>query len=62
MFHYPLSLALSSLSKTEAWDMMKHFSMLSGLTQYIKRGACVGEIVMLKEVVGYIEGKLRKVG
>jgi hypothetical protein len=62
MFHCPLSLMLSSLSKTEVWNAMKHFSTLSGLTQHIKSGACVGETVMLRKAVEYVEGKLREAG
>ena len=41
---------------------MKHFSTLSGLTQHIESGACVGEIVMLRKAVEYVEGRLRKAG
>jgi hypothetical protein len=62
MFYCPLSLASSSLSKTEVWDAIKHFSTLSGLTQHTESRACVGEIVMLKKAVGYVKGNLRKAG
>ncbi len=41
---------------------MKHFSMLSGLTQHIESEVCIGEIVILRKAVEYIEGKLREVG
>jgi hypothetical protein len=41
---------------------MKHFSMLSGLTQHIESRACVEEIVMLRKAVEYIERKLREAG
>jgi len=62
MFHCPLSLTPSSLSKTEVWDAMKHFSTLSGLTQHIESGACVEEIVMLKKAVECVERKLKEAG
>jgi hypothetical protein len=56
----PLSLAPWSLGKTEVWDAMKYFSTLSGSTQHIESGACVGQIVMLRKAVEHVERKLRR--
>ena len=62
IFHCPLSFTAPSLDEASTTKATKLFSTLSGLTQHLESGACVGENGMWRSVMKYIEDRARQNG
>ncbi|MCJ1381157.1 hypothetical protein MMC17_004266 [Xylographa soralifera] len=62
IFHCPLSFTAPLLDDAHATKVTKLFSTLSGLTQHLESGACVGGSGMWRSVMKYVEERARQNG
>ncbi|MCJ1391562.1 hypothetical protein MMC18_004426 [Xylographa bjoerkii] len=62
IFHCPLSFTAPLLDEANATKIPKLFSTLSGLTQHLESGACVGGNGMWRLVMKYVEDRARQNG
>ena len=62
IFHCPLSITAPLLGDSEAKKATKIFSTLSGLTQHLESGACMGGKGVWRLAMDYIEERMRQRG
>ena len=62
IFHCPLSFTAPLLDEADAAKATKLFSTLSGLTQHLESGACVGGSGTWRAVMKYVEDRARQSG
>ncbi|MCJ1316267.1 hypothetical protein MMC15_001588 [Xylographa vitiligo] len=62
IFHCPLSFTAPLLDEAKATKATKLFSTLSGLTQHLESGACIGGGGMWRSVMKYVEDRARQNG
>ena len=62
IFHCPLSITVPLLGHSEAEKATKIFSTLSGLTQHLESGACMGGKGVWRLAMDYIEERMKQSG